>query len=36
MNGHAFDYTGERTPEKYIQTMKELLAHVSLPTRIIY
>ena len=30
MNGHVFDYTGERTPEKYIRTMKELLAHVSL------
>ena len=30
MNGHVFDYTGERMPEKYIQTMKELLAHVSL------
>ena len=28
MNGHVFDYTGERTPEKYIRTMKELLAHV--------
>ena len=28
MNGHVFDYTSERTPEKYIQTMKELLAHV--------
>ena len=30
MNGHVFDYTGERMPEKYIRTMKELLAHVSL------
>ena len=30
MNGHLFDYTGERTPEKYIRTMKELLAHVGL------
>ena len=30
MNGHVFDYTGERMPEKYIHTMKELLAHVSL------
>ena len=30
MNGHVFDYTGERTPEKYIQTMKELVAHVGL------
>ena len=30
MNGHVFDYTGERTPEKYIRTMKELLAHVGL------
>ena len=29
MNGHVFDYTGECTPEKYIRTMKELLAHVS-------
>ena len=28
MNGHVFDYTGEWTPEKYIRTMKELLAHV--------
>ena len=29
MNGHVFDYTaGEQTPEKYIRTMKELLAHV--------
>ena len=28
MNRHVFDYTGERTPEKYIRTMKELLAHV--------
>ena len=25
-----FDYTGERMPEKYIRTMKELLAHVGL------
>ena len=25
-----FDYTGEWTPEKYIRTMKELLAHVGL------
>ena len=23
MNGHLFNYTGERTPEKYIRTMKE-------------
>ena len=30
MNGHVFNYTGERTPEKYIQTMKELLAPVGL------
>ena len=30
MNGHVFDYTGEQTPEKYIQRMKELLAHVGL------
>ena len=30
MNGHVFDYTGEHTPEKYIRTMKELLAHVGL------
>ena len=30
MNGHVFDYTGERTPEKYIRTMKELVAHVGL------
>ena len=30
MNGHGFDYTAERTPEKYICTMKELLAHVGL------
>ena len=30
MNGHVFDYTGEWTPEKYIQMMKELLAHVGL------
>ena len=30
MNGHVFDYTGECTLEKYIQTMKELLAHVGL------
>ena len=30
MNGHVFDYTGERTPEKYIYTMKELLAHIGL------
>ena len=30
MNGHVFGYTGERTPEKYIRTMKELLAHVGL------
>ena len=30
MNGHLFDYTGECTPEKYIRTMKELLAHVGL------
>ena len=30
MNGHIFDYTGERTPEKYIQTMRELVAHVGL------
>ena len=30
MNGHVFDYTGERTPEKYIRTMKELVAHVEL------
>ena len=30
MNGHVFDYTGECTPEKYIRTMKELLAHVGL------
>ena len=28
MNGHVFDSTGERTPENYIQTMKELFAHV--------
>ena len=28
MNGHIFDYTGERTPEKYIRTVTELLAHV--------
>ena len=28
MNGHVFDYTGERTPEKCIRTVKELLAHV--------
>ena len=25
MNSHIFDYTGERTPEKYIQTMREQL-----------
>ena len=30
MNRHVFDYTGERTPEKYIQTMRELVAHVGL------
>ena len=30
MNGHVFDYTGERTTEKYIRTMKELVAHVGL------
>ena len=30
MNGHVFDYTSEWTPEKYIQMMKELLAHVGL------
>ena len=30
MNGHVFDYTGERTPEKYIRTMKELVARVRL------
>ena len=30
MNGHVFDYTGERMPEKYIRTMKELVAHVRL------
>ena len=30
MNGHVFNYTGEHMPEKYIQTMKELLAHISL------
>ena len=30
MNGHVFDYTGERTPEKYIRTMKELPAHVGM------
>ena len=30
MNGHVFDYTGEHMPEKYIRTMKELLAHVGL------
>ena len=30
MNGHIFDYTGERTPEKYIRTMRELVAHVGL------
>ena len=30
MNGHVFNYTGEWTPEKYIQIMKELLAHVGL------
>ena len=30
INGHVFDYTGEWTPEKYIRTMKELLAHVGL------
>ena len=28
MNGHVFDYTRERTPKKYIRTMKELLAHI--------
>ena len=33
MNGHVFDYTGERTPEKYIQTMKELVAHVGLTNK---
>ena len=33
MNGHVFDYTGEWTPEKYIQTMKELLAHACGPNR---
>ena len=30
MNGHVFDYTGERTLEKYIRMMKELLAHEGL------
>ena len=30
MNGHIFDYTGERTPEKHIRTMRELVAHVGL------
>ena len=30
MNGHVFNYTRERTPEKYIRTMKELVAHVGL------
>ena len=30
MNGHIFDYTGEWTPEKYIRTMRELVAHVGL------
>ena len=30
MNGHIFNYTGERTPEKYIRTMRELVAHVGL------
>ena len=30
MNSHIFDYTGERTPEKYIRTMRELVAHVGL------
>ena len=30
MNGHVFDYTGEQTPEKYIQMMEKLLAHVGL------
>ena len=30
MNGHIFDYTGERTLEKYIRTMRELVAHVGL------
>ena len=33
MNGHVFDYTGERTPEKYIRTMKELVAHVGLTNK---
>ena len=28
MNGHIFDYTGEQTPEKYIRTMRELVAHM--------
>ena len=30
MNGPVFDYTGERMPEKYIRTMKELVAHIGL------
>ena len=30
MSRHIFDYTGERTPEKYIRTMRELVAHVGL------
>ena len=30
MDGHLCDYTGECTPEKYIQTMKELITHVGL------
>ena len=32
MNSHIFDYTGEQTPEKYIRTMRKLVAHVGLMT----
>ena len=30
MDGHVFDYTGERTPVKYIRAMKELITHLGL------
>ena len=34
MDGHVFDYTGECTPEKYIQAMKELIMHVGLTYKV--
>ena len=28
LKGHIYDYTGERAPDKYIKTTKELITHV--------